>query len=94
MEFDTITNQILKLIDQEEIENALNLVNKILQEEKYTQLQEGTDIPLEIWEQKWHLLLHKCTLLEIIGRFKQTIAIADEIVEESRKFGSGAEKSQ
>ena len=92
MEFETLSNEISGLIDQEEFEKALDIIDTQLHQDKYKQLQMPTHTQFEHWQQKWQLLLHKCTILEIKGKFTHVLSLADEIIEESKKLKDLAKK--
>jgi len=78
---------IKHLIKQEMFADALITIDDQLFQEKYTRLQLGNPVHLELWKEKWELQLQKSTIFEITGNSHEAILLANEVFSESKNFG-------
>jgi len=86
MQYQSLKNELLELIDQEKFEAALNIIDKQLNQDKFSKFQVPIETYIAIWKEKWQFLFLKCKIYEMRGKFTQALTLIDEILEESKEL--------
>ena len=94
MDFSSLVQHIDMLLEQEQIPDAQNLIDKQITSQKYTILTAPTQEHLHLWEEKWQLQLLLCKSLSVQFKPNEAVYLADNILEESRVLDEYTSKIQ
>ncbi|MHA2232982.1 MAG: hypothetical protein ACXAB4_10860, partial [Candidatus Hodarchaeales archaeon] len=87
MDFELLQGQIKELIDQDELDEALSILDSQLLNSKYNFKSIPETSHLDAWREKWQLLLLQSEIFRIQWQFTDALALAERVLIESQHLG-------